>query len=197
MGRLWLGGLLTLGNTHFRTSGGASRSGHLDGMGIRGISTALDSVSRRQERVEALNEMRKASEQVRHPRNHTRSIKGMTLEVLHDIQKPVVHVRVVRELDLHLVQVRQRVRHVERTVHRRRVVSRRQVHVVHVFNVVSRRRLGTRLRRVLLGLLGRLLLSRGRRSSRTRMHLVRGRSLVMSLRRSRSRGSRVGRSRRR
>lgn len=56
--------LLTLGNTHLGTSSSTRGGGYFDRMGVGGIATALNAVSGRKERVEALNEMWEASERL-------------------------------------------------------------------------------------------------------------------------------------
>ena len=92
------------------------------------IDAALNAVARRKERVEALDQARLAAEKRRHPLNHARRVDRLTLKlrqkellhthVFHNIQKAVVYVRMISELDLDLVQVRQRIAHVERSLFR-------------------------------------------------------------------------------
>lgn len=38
---------------------------------------------------------------------------AISTHVFHNIQEAIVHVRMVRKLDLHLVQIRQRIAHIE------------------------------------------------------------------------------------
>ena len=55
----------------------------------------------------------------------------LTLEILHDVQKLVVHLRLVRKLQLNRVEVTERVAHVERAIAPTLLVrrSRRDRHV--------------------------------------------------------------------
>ena len=71
------------------------------------VSTTLNPIARRQEGVEALDEVWIARKERADPSNHSRSVDGATLKVLHDVQESVVHVRLVGELHFHLVKIRQ------------------------------------------------------------------------------------------
>ena len=69
--------------------------------------TALepDLVPTRQEVVEAGYEVRVASEEAGDPGYQSRHVDGLLVERLHDAQEVFVHVRLVVELGLYLVQV--------------------------------------------------------------------------------------------
>jgi len=72
-------------------------------------SSAFNPVTWRQECVEALNQLWIARKQLTHPSDDAWSIDCAALEVLHYIQEAVVHVWMVRELDLDLVEIAERV----------------------------------------------------------------------------------------
>jgi hypothetical protein len=77
---------------------------------VRIISSAtLDSITRWQECVEALNELRISSKELADSANHTRSIDSATLKVLHNVQKAVVDIRMIGKLNLDLIQIAQSV----------------------------------------------------------------------------------------
>ena len=112
-----------LGHRHSR-HGGPHGSGDSDGIRIVAGAT-LDAVARRQKGIETLNQFRVAGEQRRHALNNAGSVDAnnavsmlvgiwmmnirSALEIFHDVQEPVVDVRMVDELHLDLVEVAQRV----------------------------------------------------------------------------------------
>ena len=79
-------------------------SGHADDIWIVTLA-AFNPISRRQECVETLNQLWVASEELTNSTDHTWSIDGARFEVLHDVQESVIHIRVLSELDFHLVEV--------------------------------------------------------------------------------------------
>ena len=66
---------------------------------------ALDIVPLRQEVVEAGYELGVASEEAGDPGNQSRHVDGLLVERLHDAQEVFVHMGLVAELGLYLVQV--------------------------------------------------------------------------------------------
>lgn len=86
----------------------AHRSGHSDGIWVV-VGTALDPIAKRQEGIEALDELGVTCEQGADPTDDARGINCAALEVLHYVQEAVVHVRMVCKLHLDLVEVAQRV----------------------------------------------------------------------------------------
>ena len=77
------------------------------------IKAAFDAVAGGQERIKALYETRLPAEQHRHTLDDAGRIDRLALKVLHDIEESIVHIRVVRKLDLDLVEVRQGIAHIE------------------------------------------------------------------------------------
>ena len=73
----------------------------------------LITISLGQEGVEAENELVVSSEKVLDALNHAWGVNALRLEVLHDVEELVVDVRLVRKLHLDLVQVQQRVLHLQ------------------------------------------------------------------------------------
>lgn len=98
---------------------GTSGAGHAQCVGSRGggntngirviLSAALNAISGRQESVETLNQGWVTIEKSRNPLNHTRGIDCLALEILHDVQEAVVHVRLVDEANLHLIKIAKRI----------------------------------------------------------------------------------------
>lgn len=84
------------------------RSSNSDGVRIV-ICTTLNPIARRQERVKALYEVGVAREERADSADYAGRVYGATLEILHDVQESIVHVWMLRELDLHLVKIAQSV----------------------------------------------------------------------------------------
>lgn len=81
---------------------GTHRSGYSDRIWIA-FRTTFDSIARRKEGIEALDKLWVACEQMGHSINYSRGINRLAFEVLHDVQKSIVHVRLLLKSDFHLV----------------------------------------------------------------------------------------------
>lgn len=77
------------------------------------IGLHLNFVARGQECVEAHDQVRVAFEQLGDTTNHSWSVDALRFKFLHDVKEIVVDLRLTTELQLHLVQVRQRILHLE------------------------------------------------------------------------------------
>ena len=70
-------------------------------------SSTFDPVSRRQERVESLDQLGIAGKQLADSSNYAWSVDGATLKVLHYIEEAIVNVRVISELYFDLIKIAQ------------------------------------------------------------------------------------------
>lgn len=77
------------------------------------IGLHLNLVARRQEGIEAHDQVRVAFEQLGHTTYYSWSVNALRLKFLHDIQEIVVDLRLTTKLQLHLVKVGQRILHLE------------------------------------------------------------------------------------
>jgi len=81
-----------------------SRDSHSIGVSLI-IGLNLYLVARGQEGVEADNELGVSFEEHAHPADHPRSVNGLRLEFLHDVQKVIIDLGLVPKLELDLVQI--------------------------------------------------------------------------------------------
>lgn len=110
-----------------RVDGGARRRRNANAVGIV-LEAAFDAISGRQEGIEPLNQIRMPGKQFRNPADDARCVDSsialahiinalncsslhprLALEIFHDVEEPIVYVRVVVELHLDLVEVAQRI----------------------------------------------------------------------------------------
>lgn len=71
----------------------------------RVIAVDLNLVPGWKKSVESHDELWMTSEEAGHSRNDSRGVDALALELLHDVEEVVVHLRLVPELELDLVQV--------------------------------------------------------------------------------------------
>lgn len=69
--------------------------------------TTLDAIPVGQEGVEALDQIRIAGKERADSSNNTRCVDCAALEVLHNVQEAIVHVRLISKLHLDLIQIAQ------------------------------------------------------------------------------------------
>lgn len=80
----------------------AHRRCNSDAIGIV-VCATLDMISWRQKSIEALDKLRVAIEEGRHSINNARRINSVAFEVLHDVQKLIVDIRMILEPYLDLI----------------------------------------------------------------------------------------------
>ena len=81
-------------------------------MWVGGVKQTFDAVARGKKSIKPLDQVRMPTEQLQNPLNHPRSVDALTFEVLHNVQNVVIHVCLVIEQDLNLIQIAQGVFHI-------------------------------------------------------------------------------------
>lgn len=78
-----------------------------------GVVAQLNAVTWRKKRVEAEDERPLLPKQIGHPLDNLGGVDGLRLELLHDVQEAVVHIGLGAKLVLNLLQVGQRIFHLQ------------------------------------------------------------------------------------